>query len=69
MIPEIDHIRASGGHRRQFRRLLRSLVEIEILQGRQSVTECLIKELLTMYKDLTEHDINDQVWPCESAHC
>lgn len=59
--PEIEHLRTRGRDTRHFRRLLLSLVEIEIIRGRHSVAECLIQELLTIYKKLTEHDINDQV--------
>jgi tetratricopeptide (TPR) repeat protein len=57
--PEIERIR--GRSSRHFRRLLLSLAEIEILRGRHSVAESLIKELLAIYSKLTEHDTNDQV--------
>jgi hypothetical protein len=43
------------------RRLLLSLIEIEILRGRHTVAESLIKELLEIYNRLSEHDTNDQV--------
>jgi hypothetical protein len=57
--PEIEHLRNSGRYPRQFRRSLLSLVEIEVIRSRHIVAECLIKELLVIYNNLTEHDIND----------
>ncbi|KAH8674440.1 hypothetical protein BGZ60DRAFT_404034 [Tricladium varicosporioides] len=59
--PEIEHLQTRGRDLRHLRRLRLSLVEIEIIRGRQSAAECLIKELLANYNRLTEHDINDQV--------
>ena len=59
--PEVERLRASGGRSRPFRRLLLSLIEIEIIRGRYDVVESLIKELLTIYNMFTEHNINDQV--------
>jgi tetratricopeptide (TPR) repeat protein len=59
--PEIRHLRTNGIYPRHLRRLLLSLLEIEMIRGRQSVAECLIEELLATYNNLTEHDINGQV--------
>ena len=58
---DIEHLRASGQYPRQLRRLLLSLVEVEIIRGRKSVAERLIEDLLAVYDTLAEHDINDQV--------
>jgi tetratricopeptide (TPR) repeat protein len=59
--PEIEHLRTHGRTSKHLRRLLLSLIEIEILRGRDRVAESLIKELLAIYDGLTEHDTNDQV--------
>ncbi len=59
--PEIEHLRTSSRHPRHLRRLLLSLLEIEMIRGRRSVAECLIEELLATYNNITVPDINDQV--------
>jgi uncharacterized protein HemY len=59
--PELDHLRTHSRSSKPSRRLLLSLIEIEILRGRHSVAESLIKELLEIYNGLSEHDTNDQV--------
>jgi hypothetical protein len=58
---KIEHLRTSGRYLRHFRRLLLSLLEIELIRSRQSATECLIEELLATYNKLTKHNINGQV--------
>ncbi|KAG9240414.1 hypothetical protein BJ878DRAFT_483873 [Calycina marina] len=59
--PELDHLRTRSRSSKPSRRLLLSLIEIEILRGRHSVAGSLIKELLEIYNGLSEHDTNDQV--------
>jgi len=58
---EIRYLRTSNRHSKHLRRLLLSLLEIEMVRGRQTVAECLIEELLSIHHGLVEHDINDQV--------
>jgi tetratricopeptide (TPR) repeat protein len=59
--PDIKHLRNSSRHPRHLRRLLLSLLEIEMIRGRQSVAERLIEEVLASYNNITVPDINDQV--------
>jgi tetratricopeptide (TPR) repeat protein len=59
--PEVRQLRACGRQSRPFRRLLLSLIEIEIIRCQYEAAESLIKELLAIYNTITEHDINDQV--------
>ena len=56
---EIKQIRNQTS--RQYRRLLLSVIEIEILRGRDVAAEKLIKELVAKYESLTETDVIDQV--------
>ena len=58
---EIESLRTRSGSSKHLRRLLLSLIEIEIIRGQPSVAERLIKEILAIYNRLTEHDTNDQV--------
>ena len=58
--PAIERLMVRGRHPRHFRRLLLSLIEVHIIRGRVSEAESLIKELLVIYDQLTEPDINDQ---------
>ena len=50
--PEINYFRARGGSSKHFRRLILPLIEIEILGGRPSIAESLVKELLEIYDRL-----------------
>jgi hypothetical protein len=59
--PEIEFLRASDGPLKHLRRLLLSLIEVEIVCGWTDVAESLVKELLIIYSKLAEHDTNDQV--------
>jgi len=58
---EIEHLRTRGRSSKPSRRLLFSLIEIQILRGRYNVAERLIEELLAIYNRLAERDANDQV--------
>ena len=59
--PELDHLRTRTSSSKASRRLLLSLIEIEILRRRHIVAESLIRELLEIYNGLSEPDTNDQV--------
>ncbi|ORY02130.1 hypothetical protein BCR34DRAFT_667768 [Clohesyomyces aquaticus] len=59
--PEIDRIRGSNRHSKGLRRLLLSLIEIEIRQNHLNEAEKLTKEILDMYNRLTEPGIDDKV--------
>ena len=58
---EIDHARACGKPSKSFRRLLLSLIEVEMRQNHFDIAECLIGELLNIYSKIAESDINDRV--------
>lgn len=58
---EIDRVRASSNPSKGLRRLLLSLVEIEIREGRLERAECLTSELLGIYSRVAEPDVNDRV--------
>lgn len=58
---EIDRMRASANPSKGLRRLLLSLVEIEIREGRLERAECLTSELLGIYNRVAEPDVNDRV--------
>jgi tetratricopeptide (TPR) repeat protein len=58
---EIDRIRESNRRSKGLRRLLLSLIEIELRQNHPNEAEKLTKEILDMYNRLTEPDIDDKV--------
>ena len=58
---EIDCARACGKPSKGLRRLLLSLTEIEIRQGRFDMGECIVRELLGIYSKIAEPDVNDRV--------
>lgn len=58
---EIDRIRASAKPSKGFRRLLLSMVEIEVREGHFDRAECLTSELLDIYCNIAEPDVNDRV--------
>jgi hypothetical protein len=58
---EIDCERASGKHSRSLRRLLLSLTEIDVRQGRFDKAACSINELLDIYGTIVEPDVDDKV--------
>ena len=59
VIPEIKHLRTCSRSSKLSRRLLLSLIEIEIRRGRYRVAEVLIKELLDIYNRLAKYNTND----------
>ena len=58
---EIDCARACGKTSKSLRRLFLSLIEIEVRQNRFDRAEHLIRELLDIYSQIAEPDINDRV--------
>ena len=58
---EVDSVRVLEKPSKGLRRLLLSLIEIEIRQGHLDRAECLINELLDIYSRIAEPDINDRV--------
>ena len=58
---EIKCIRTLGKPSKGLRRLLLSLVEIEIRQGHLDRAECSISELMDIYSKIDEPDVNDRV--------
>ncbi len=58
---EISRMRASVNPSKGLRRLLLSLVEIEIREGHLERAECLTIELLGIYSRVAEPDVNDRV--------
>ncbi|KAF1938205.1 hypothetical protein EJ02DRAFT_410808 [Clathrospora elynae] len=61
VVREICGARESCRHSRGLRRLLLSLLEINIRQGHFHEAGTLIKELMDMYDKLSEPDVNDKV--------
>jgi hypothetical protein len=58
---EVECMRTLGKPSKGLRRLLLSLVEIEIRQGHLDRAECLINELLDIYSKIDEPDVVDRV--------
>lgn len=58
---EISCMRASANPSKGLRRLLLSLLEIEIREGHFERAECLTRELLGIYCKIAEPDVNDRV--------
>ena len=58
---EIDCARACGKTSKGLRRLILSLIEIEIRQSRFARAKCLTGELLDSYSQIVEPDVNDKV--------
>ncbi|MCJ1423578.1 hypothetical protein MMC29_001462 [Sticta canariensis] len=58
---EIARMRASANPSKGLRRLLLSLVEIELRGGHLESAERIISELLEMYSGVTEPDVNERV--------
>ena len=59
--PEIDCARACGKPSKDLRRLLLSLLEIEIRQDCFDRAKCIISELVGIYGKVAEPDIDDKV--------
>ena len=65
---EIDRIRANANPSKGLRRLLLSLVEIEIRQGHLERAECIISEHLGIYSRVAEPDVNERVGHVSLGH-
>lgn len=58
---ELTFISSSGQYRKGYRRLMLSLVEIEILNGRHDAARRCVRQLLGIYAGLESPDITDQL--------
>lgn len=58
---EINCERASGKHSRSLRRLLLSLTEIDVRQGRFDKAAYSINELLGIYGTIIKPDVDDKI--------
>ncbi|CAN8096747.1 unnamed protein product [Discula destructiva] len=58
---QLEFIRSSGRYHKGYRRLMLSLIEIEILNGNHDTVRDLTSELLNLYDGLANCDITDQL--------